>query len=204
MISKMKLPFEIEEHKPRILKMLAGGVVSEVSDISIALYRTETHNNERKTKQILKHLEKMRLVRSEVSKNHRMTWMLFDTIRSGKPGHLNAALIIDLYTQHKPVLTNLEIATALFDKIDSKILYRTAAITNQMSARGELKREKSGRIVYSSLPTFQGKFSDYYIPIEERKIAIDKVAANSGTGKLMQQALLFIRIMSKINPRAIG
>jgi len=163
MIAASSFPLELIRHTPTILNLLGDGKTDTVRSISQKLYTIQSQHNERKTRQLLEHLEDKKMLRWEMGKRQQKIWMKFDTIRTGKPGLLTKKLVTNLFTDHKPVLTNLEIATALFDSIDKTTLDRTAVATNVIANRLGLKKEKIMRIVYYSLPDFSGDFKDYQI-----------------------------------------
>ena len=207
MISASKFPLELKHHTPAILKMLSDGKTADVSSISEKLYEIQSDNNKRKTRQLLEALEDSKILRCEMGKRQRKQWMKFDTIRKGKPNYITKELAINLFTDHKPVLTNLEIATALFDQIDKTTLDCVAVATNTIAMRSGLKKEKINRVVYYSLPDFEGDFKDYRITRSANNEAIklaQQKALESTSNMMMQQALLFYRTLAQFNIRELG
>jgi len=109
MISPSSFPRELRKQTPTILKLLSNNAMLDVKTITRELYEIETDNNKRKTRQLLEALEDSKILRCEMGKR-----------------------------QRKPVLTNLEIATALFDQIDKTTLDCVAVATNTIAMRSGL------------------------------------------------------------------
>jgi len=203
MISSNKVSEELELHTQSILKLLKNSEKLDAGAITLVIYQKVTANNRRKTLQLLHKLAECKKIRFEKAKHGGKDWMLFDTILTGKQNFISPALVLELFTGHKPVLTNADIAIALHDKASSTALHRAASITKKMSNEGLLKKEIHNRLPHYALPTFDGKISDYAVNREENNQAVDD-AQNSERNLLMQKALIFYRTLAQFNPQAIG
>lgn len=202
-----------DEIKADCLRAITQQDVSTNNEVSLKVFGNKTHKSVLQIKAVLHSLREDEDIKHTRGVYGVDEWWLSSTVIPKKRGIVNIELILAILSEKGPALDSHAIASELFEKINPKIISRTASTLNQMCRRGTLIKHNISGLSYFAESSFTGDFNDYKT---KREVPEFKVRSKSAPGykeapevvlkrsQLMNQAMEFHKIMSKIMDKLIA